>query len=172
LRTLDLTSTDQQDVTDALLVNMRFYKGSGSPVLYTTLPVLTWLLLARDGMQRRLYRTASDLASEIGVSRIETVEVMEDEENLIGIVVNLKDYTIGADKWRRCRVLRRLRHRLQPVQVPAGDPGLSGALTKIRSALVIRKADVGAVEVVPAAPEFDGTDITIVNETGVVYRRG
>jgi hypothetical protein len=45
---------------------MRFYKGSGSPTFYTTLPVLTWLLLARDGMNRRYYRTASDLATELG----------------------------------------------------------------------------------------------------------
>jgi hypothetical protein len=109
------------DVVDAIIGAMGFYKGSGSPTMYTTLPMLTSLLLTRDNMGHRLWKTPAELASEMGVSSIVTVEPMESEQDLIGIVVNLKDYTIGADKGGRDQLLRRLRHRLQPVQVPPGD---------------------------------------------------
>ena len=87
-----------QTVVDGLVGSMGFYKGSGSPTFYTTLPVLTSLLVHRDNDGHRLWRTTAELASEMGVSSIVTVEVMEGETDLIGIIVNLKDYTIGADK--------------------------------------------------------------------------
>jgi hypothetical protein len=114
----DTTSNNQSDVVDELLRSMAFYKGSGQPTLYTTLGSLTWLLLARDGMGRRLYRTASDLASELGVSGI---------VHCRGHGRRVHDHWYHRESeglhdrcrpWRRCRFLRRFRHRLQPVQVP------------------------------------------------------
>src|SRR5204863_4947328 len=90
----DTTGTGQLDVIDEILRSTRLYKGSGQPTLYTTLQNLTWLLLARDGMNRRLYRTASDLASELGVAGITTVDVIAYQSNDIGIIVNFKDITI------------------------------------------------------------------------------
>jgi hypothetical protein len=46
-----------------------------------------------------------------------------------------------------------------------------GALTKLKAAMVVRKVVSTAVLVTPAEPTFDGDEITIVNTTGVVYRR-
>ena len=83
------------------------YKGSGNPVLYTTEDVLTDCLLLEDGMGRPLYESEEKLRTTLRVSKIVTVPVMEnlkrtDETNgeveLMGLIVNLKDYNIGADK--------------------------------------------------------------------------
>ena len=83
------------------------YKGSGNPVLFTTEDNLTNALLLEDSQGYRLYKSSADLASAMRVSSIVTVPVMEgltrtDSEGktrtLMGIIVNLNDYNIGADK--------------------------------------------------------------------------
>ncbi len=79
------------------------YKGSGNPILFTTEDMLTEMLLLEDQIGRPLYENESQLATKLRVSRIVTVEVMEgfkvqDKDPLMGIIVNLKDYTVGADK--------------------------------------------------------------------------
>lgn len=168
---LDLTGNNQSAIIDRLLTNMRYYKGSGSPTFYTTLPTLTWLLLARDGMGRRLYRTASDLAAELGVAGIQTVEVMEDvAADLVGIIVNLKDYTVGSDKGGDVNFFDDFDIDYNQYKYLL-ESRLSGALTKIRSAIVVRNRPVAEAQVNPAAPQFDGTDITIVDTANVVYHR-
>lgn len=166
------SGTTQADAVDTILENMGTYKGSGSPTLYTTLPNLTWLLLARDGMGRRMYRTASDLAAELGVSNIVTVEVMEDEPDVIGIIVNLNDYSLGADRGGDVAFFDDFDIDYNQYKYLI-ETRLSGALTKIRSALVLRRAGAGDTEVVPAAPDFDPAtgNITINDTAGVVYRR-
>ena len=79
------------------------YKGSGNPTLFTTEDWLTEMLLLEDNMGRPLYESESALAIKLRVSRIVTVEVMEGflvqgVDPLMGIIVNLKDYVVGADK--------------------------------------------------------------------------
>lgn len=83
------------------------YKGSGEPSLYTTEDVLTDCLLLEDSTGRVIYDTTAKLANALRVKEIVTVPVMEglsrtDSEthtrNLMGIVVNLADYNVGADK--------------------------------------------------------------------------
>lgn len=83
------------------------YKGSGEPSLYTTEDVLTDCLLLEDTTGRVIYDTAAKLANALRVKEIVTVPVMEglsrtDSEThtrkLMGIVVNLADYNVGADK--------------------------------------------------------------------------
>ena len=78
------------------------YKGSGNPILFTTEDMLTEMLLLEDKMGRPMYETEAALATKLRVSKIVTVEVMEnqtrDGKKLAGIIVNLNDYNIGADK--------------------------------------------------------------------------
>jgi hypothetical protein len=87
------------------------YRGSGQPTLFTTEDWLTEMLLLEDGIGHRLYKDAGEVASSMRVSRIVTVPIMEnlsrevalpggttESRALIGIIVNLGDYTIGADK--------------------------------------------------------------------------
>ena len=91
----------------ACVKSRKEYKGSGNPTLYTTEDVLTDLLLLEDSTGRIIYETEDKLRSALRVSAIVTVPVMEglkrtDEEsnelNLMGIIVNLNDYNVGADK--------------------------------------------------------------------------
>ena len=82
------------------------YKGSGNPVLFTTEDMLTDMLLLTDEMGRDLYTSESQLATKLRVREIITVPVMEnlsrtsgsDELELMGIIVNMTDYNIGADR--------------------------------------------------------------------------
>ena len=82
------------------------YKGSGNPALYTTEDIITDCLLIEDTTGRRLYNTIADVATAIRVSEIITVEPMENStrvvgaktHTLLGIIVNLVDYNVGADK--------------------------------------------------------------------------
>ena len=84
------------------------YKGSGNPTLFTTEDILTDCLLMEDKMGRVIYDSVDKLATAMRVSKIVTVPVLENlkrtddktkkDMNLLGIIVNLSDYTIGADK--------------------------------------------------------------------------
>lgn len=79
------------------------YRGSGSPTLFTTEAMLIEMMLLEDVNGRIIYDTEDKLRSALRVSKIVTVPVMEgakgkNEGDLIGIIVNLSDYRIGADK--------------------------------------------------------------------------
>ena len=91
----------------AAIKSRKLYKGSGNPVLYTTEDVLTDCLLMEDNTGRVIYETVEKLATALRVSKIVTVPVMDGltrvdsdskTRNLMGIIVNLADYNIGADK--------------------------------------------------------------------------
>jgi hypothetical protein len=136
---VDIDPTDDpNDIVDAVISHMGLYKGSGQPTLYTTLPFVTTMLLARDGMGRRMYRGVGELAAELGVSSIVTVEVMETETDLVGIIVNLRDYTIGADKGGEVNFFDDFDIDYNQYKY-LFETRVSGALTKIRSALVLGK---------------------------------
>lgn len=79
------------------------YKGSGSPTLFTTEDVITDILLLEDGIGHKLYKSVDEVATTLRVKEIVTVEVMEGTKganggDLMGIIVNLNDYNVGADK--------------------------------------------------------------------------
>jgi hypothetical protein len=158
------------ETADAIIGSMGFYKGSGSPTFFTTLPVLTGLLLTREPTSKQRYwRTAADLAGEMGVDRIVTVEVMEDYPDLIGIIVNLRDYTLGADQGGDVTLFDDFDIDYNQYKYLL-ETRLSGALTKIRSAIVVKKAASGAGLVTPVAPSFDGTTLVVATTPGVVYK--
>jgi hypothetical protein len=167
-RTVDDTATSIETV-DAIVEAMKFYKGSGNPTLYTTLPVLTSLLLSRDQFGHRMWKTKMELASELGCADIVTVEVMEREDDLVGIVVNLKDYTIGTDRGGEVNFFDDFDIDYNQYKY-LYETRLSGALTKIRSALVIKKAAAGDTLVTPAVPTYDDGEVTITATANVTYK--
>lgn len=90
-------------VIKAVIKERKNYKGSGSPTFYTTEDMLTNMLLLTDEIGRDLYPDEAALAKKLRVKEIVTVPPMEsakDAENnpLVGIVVNMADYNVGADK--------------------------------------------------------------------------
>lgn len=106
-----VTSSDTDDekakaFIKAAVKSRKSYKGSGNPVLYTTEDVLTDCLLMEDTTGRVIYDSVDKLATAMRVSKIVTVPVMEDQtrtvsgstHTLMGIIVNLDDYNVGADK--------------------------------------------------------------------------
>lgn len=91
----------------AVIRSRKDYKGSGNPTLFTTEDLLTSCLLIEDKTGRKIYTSINDLATTLRVSKIVTVEVMENQtrkddnnntKNLMAILVNLTDYVVGADK--------------------------------------------------------------------------
>ena len=96
-------STAKEFISQAVRAR-KDYKGSGNPTLFTTEAMLTECLLIEDRNGRRIYESEATLATSMRVSKIVTVPVMEninvndDGDELLGIIVNLSDYSIGADK--------------------------------------------------------------------------
>lgn len=144
---------DTDDIVEAIIRSRKHYKGSGNPVLYTTTDLLTDMLLSKDQMGRRLYSTEAELASALRVSSIVEVEVMDgvsradDDESvdldLLGIIVNLKDYNMGADKGGQVSMFDDFDIDYNQYKYLI-ETRCSGALTKPKSAIVIerRQAEV------------------------------
>lgn len=79
------------------------YRGSGTPTMFTTEDALTEMLLLEDGMGRPLYTDEAALALKLRVAKIVTIPEMEGRKgakggDLAAVIVNLADYTVGADK--------------------------------------------------------------------------
>ena len=79
------------------------YRGSGAPAMFTTEDVLTEMLLLEDGMGRQLYADEAALARKLRVKNIVTIPEMDGRKgakggDLAAVIVNLSDYTVGADK--------------------------------------------------------------------------
>ena len=88
---------------DEVIRSRKEYKGSGNPTLFTTEDMVTECLLLEDSMGHKLYKSEAELATTLRVKEIVTVEVMEgvqdkNSHDVAGIIVNLADYNVGADK--------------------------------------------------------------------------
>ena len=125
------------------------YKGSGNPILYTTEDRLTSMLLITDDMGRDIYDSVDKLKSKLRVSDIVTVPVMEnvtrknDKQTVLtldGIIVNLDDYNLGADKGGNVSFFDDfdIDYNKQKYLI---ETRCSGALTKPYSAMVIEHED-------------------------------
>lgn len=82
----------------AALKARKEYKGSGRPTFYTTEDCLTDMLLIEDQNGRVIYDSIDKLATALRVNEIVTIPEMESRKDIYGIIVNLNDYTAGADK--------------------------------------------------------------------------
>lgn len=130
------------------------YRGSGNPVLFTTEDFLTDMLLLEDSIGHALYETEAQLATKLRVSKIVTVPVMENltrqvtksgqayTNTLMGIVVNLNDYNVGADKGGSISMFDDFDIDFNQ-QKYLMETRISGALTKPFSAIVLEKSVQG-----------------------------
>ena len=147
--TLNSGVTDYLDIMDAIQVARVNYKGTGMPNLYTTNAVLTGMLLLRDTTDRRLYRTVAELAAELRVADIIEVEVLEGvtrevegvggfTADLLGIIVNPRDYTYGTNKGGQVATFDQFDIDFNQ-QKYLIETRLSGSLLNPKSALVIER---------------------------------
>lgn len=123
------------------------YKGSGNPVMFTTEDTLTDCLLMEDTTGRVIYDSVEKLATAMRVSSIVTVPVMEGltrvdgdtkTRTLMGIIVNLADYNIGADKGGAVNMFDDfdIDYNAQKYLI---ETRCSGALTKPYSAIALEE---------------------------------
>ena len=117
------------------------YRGSGEPTLFTTEDWLTEMLLLEDTTGRIIYDTTEKLKSALRVKEIVTVPVMEGVKgvgggDLMGIIVNLADYNIGADKGGAINMFEDfdIDYNQQKYLI---ETRCSGALTKPYSAIAL-----------------------------------
>ena len=131
------------------------YKGSGSLDFYCTPHLLNVMLLARDLNGRRIYESKSDLAAALNVNAIHTVEQFEGrvrtdsgskKKKLLGIFVNMADYQIGSTKGGQITNFEDFDIDFNQYKYLM-ETRVSGALTKIQSAIVLEEpvADGGSV---------------------------
>ena len=109
---IKVTITMPQGATDddrskafirACIKSRKLYKGSGNPMMFTTEDLVSDMLLLEDGIGHMLYESEGQLATKCRVSGITTVPLMEGQTDaqmgdLAAIIVNMKDYVVGADK--------------------------------------------------------------------------
>ena len=136
-----------EDLIDEILRARKEYKGSGNPAMYTDTDTLTDMLLLKDITGRRIFRTVSELAAELRVSKIVEVPVMEDQTRvddnedtlkLKAIIVNLSDYVIGADKGGSINMFDDFDIDYNQYKYLM-ETRISGALIRPKSALVIEQ---------------------------------
>ena len=168
---IDDASSNYYEVVEGILRARKYYRGSGSPTAYMTEDTLTEMLLLRDGFDRRRFRTVEELASELRVASIVTVETMEREPDVLAIIVNLMDYSVGTDRGGEVNWFDDFDIDYNKYTYLI-EGRMSGSLNKIKSALVIKKTAAGAASVTPNVPTFVASTgvVTIVATTGVVYK--
>lgn len=131
-------------LVDRIRLSKVGYMGSGELTAFMTPALHAQLMIQRDQMGHRLYDTDASLASELGVSRIIEVPIMEnfkDEDgNLVqAILVNLRDYSCGTDRGGEITSFDDfdIDYNQQKYLM---ETRMSGALTKPKSAIVIEQA--------------------------------
>ena len=138
---------DNEDFVDAVSLSLIEYEGTGSPTLYTSLSRITKLLLKKDTLGRRIYNTRADLASAMGVSRIVDIpdSVIARAPGVLGIIVNLKDYTLGADKGGQVSMFDDFDIDYNQYKYLI-EGRTSGMLTRWKSAIVLKDKTPGVDE--------------------------
>jgi len=170
---LDDASSSVQEMIDAIVSNRQHYRGSGQPTMYTTELYIAQFLLLKDTLGRRIYRTLDELATELRVTSIVPVEVLETEPDIVAVLVNMSDYSIGADKGGQVTNFDDFDIDFNQYKYLI-ETRISGALTKLKSAMVVKKVESDDVAVLPNAPTFVPATgvVTIVATTGVTYKNG
>ncbi len=102
------TEPTTAELIDAIIRARADYRGNGIPTFFTTSDILSDMLLLKDSLGRRIHNTVADLAAALRVADIVEVPVMTgivnpntdelDYSELAGVLVNMNDYSIGADK--------------------------------------------------------------------------
>ena len=127
-------------VVRAAVKSRKGYKGSGRPTFYTTEDLLNDLLLIEDQNGRVIYESVEKLATAMRVKEIVTIPEMEAYTDIYGIIVNMNDYTAGADKGGSVNMFDDFDIDYNQMKYLM-ETRCSGALTVPYSAIVLRKTD-------------------------------
>lgn len=145
-------SEKAEAIEEAIIRSFKDYKGSGNPDFFTTTDAVTDQLLRKDKIGHKIYKTKAELATALRVSDIVEVEVMQNQTvaikegnpgsqtttnyPLIGVIANLKDYNVGADKGGQTSLFDDFDIDYNQFKYLI-ETRMSGALVKPYSAMVI-----------------------------------
>jgi hypothetical protein len=140
--------------------------------MWTTETYIARFMLLKDTVGRRIYKNLDELASELRVAAIVPVEALEEDPEIVAILVNPADYNVGTNQGGNVAMFDDFDIDYNQYKYLI-ETRMSGALVKMKSAIVVKKVASTAVLVTPAAPTFDEeeSEFSIVNTTGVVYKR-
>ena len=156
---------DMDELADAFIRSRLYYEGTGRPVAFIAPETVTELMLQRDKDGHRLYKTETELADALRVSKFIEVplffgKVREGKTNvpeengkffaLKAILVNLNDYTVGADKGGAVTTMDDFDIDYNQYKYLI-ETRCSGALTEYHSAIIIETESDG-----PAARSISG----------------
>lgn len=134
-------------IINTVLYARENYKGSGTPDFFVTPHMLNVMLLARDMNGRRIYSSKAELATALNVGNIYTAEQFEDKtrttedskkKKILGIVVNLADYSLGATKGGEVTHFTQFDIDFNQ-EKSLLETRCSGALTRVYSAIAIEE---------------------------------
>lgn len=139
----------------AAIRSRKDYKGSGTPTFFTTEDVVTDMLLIEDQNGRRIYNSITELATALRCKEIVTIPEMEAEayKDVYGVIVNMNDYTAGADKGGAVNMFDDFDIDYNQMKYLI-ETRMSGALTVPYSAIVLKK------EATASTPSTGGTTQT------------
>ena len=129
--------------------------------------------LLKDTTGRRIYNDIAQLAAELRVADIVGVEAMEDDPTTVGVIVNPVDYTLGATAGGQVSMFDQFDIDYNQNKYLI-ETRLCGALTKLKSAMVLKRVAAGITLVSPTAPTLNRStwQITIPVTTGITYYLG
>lgn len=166
------TNTSPEGLIEGVLRGRNRYKGS-APTAYMTNAVMVDMLLSKDGFGRRYYNSKAELATALAVRDIVEVEPLEgamrDENEILMVIVNPGDYTVGSTKGGEIT-------RFSDFDIDVNqekyliETRVSGALTSPKRAQVVVRA--AGTLATPTVPTFNPTTgvVTIPTVTGVTYK--
>ena len=137
------SSYTAKDVIKAAVKGQNDYEGSGNTTMFVANTTITDMLLLEDGMQHRLYKDVNELALACSVNRIVKVPASIIPKGVVALIVDLKDYNVGADKGGSINMFDDfdIDYNQQKYLI---ETRCSGALYRPFSSVVIKEADAAA----------------------------
>jgi HK97 family phage prohead protease len=163
-----------QDLIDAVLRSRQYYKGT-APTAFMTTSVMMDLLLTRNAIGERSYKTVADLAAALLVQDIVEVPVMEgaarDGAEVQMVLVNLRDYSVGSTRGGEVTTFDDFDIDFNQYKYLI-EGRMSGALTKAKTAQVVIRGTGTLIVTTSVVPTFNNSTgvITIPAVTGVTYK--
>lgn len=133
-----MAAFDAEDFIDACVLGQVNYEGSGNTTLFVGNTQLTQMLLVKDTNKHRIYKDVNDLALACAVKKIQVVPDAIVPADTYGLIVDLNDYNVGADKGGSVNMFDDFDLNYNKMEYLI-ETRCSGALTKPFSAVVIKK---------------------------------
>jgi hypothetical protein len=135
----DLAAGDIADFVDAVVQYRALYRGTGTPVMYTSEALIAQVMLLKDTLGRRIYTSLDQFASELRVSSVIPVDIFDPAAGgPLAVIVNMNDYVIGADQGGQVSLFDDFDIDYNQYKYLI-ETRCSGALVKLKSALVVNQ---------------------------------